>query len=157
MNWKEHLLLGFLFSIFFLMLMNYKFGWYKINIALLMTIIIICISTLVPDIDHENSILHQILLGFGLVFATIGVIGFSFFKDFFNWKPFVIYGVISSLFVFFIAQFASHRGFTHSIIFCLLYSSIIYLVIGFNLQNGIIAFVGCYTHLLLDKKPFKVI
>ena len=80
MNWKNHLIFGIIVSILFIIGMNIAFNWYDIfkfplNILFIAEmIIIILISPLVPDLDHENSRLHQLTLGFGLILFVLGLI-----------------------------------------------------------------------------------
>jgi len=162
MNWKQHLIGGFIISILFVVLMNWQFGWYPIKPVLLaQLILIIGISPLIPDLDHESSKLQQWLLGLGLIISAVGVIywmlvyfGLEILGE--GWQVLIVIGVVLAVAVFFNSQFANHRGFWHSISLCLIYAIFIFILTGFAYQLGIIAFIGCYSHLVLDGIPTKM-
>ena len=63
-NWKNHLGIGVILSLIFIVIMNLKFGWYDIKQLdiLLPLIAITLISPLVLDLDHEMGKLHQTFL-----------------------------------------------------------------------------------------------
>lgn len=155
MNYKQHLLFGIVILLLFIGFMHWKFSWYPITIIMYSQIILIMfISPLIPDLDHQNGKLSQIFLGSGLFIAFTGII-LWFISDTtsltFNWKPLIIIGVVLAFVTFITGQITKHRGFFHSILFCVVYGTIIWLITAFNLQLSILAFIGCFSHLIADK------
>lgn len=165
MNYKAHLIFGVILSIIFIVLLRWQFGWYDFEITNYIYIAQLClilgISPLVPDLDHEIGKLHQTFIAIGLLTAMIGLGGFFIFDKGYTligefWKPLLMWGIIIAAATFFFAQIAHHRGRVHSIPLCLLYGTVIGVVFGLNLQLGILAAFGCYTHLIADGIPFKM-
>lgn len=161
MNWKSHLIIGVLLSLIFVILTHSGLGWYSITPSTVVIVtLIILISPLIPDIDHEQGKLQQWLVGTGIIIALIGLIWF-FTEDIFNIqsiysKYVIVIGVVITTTFFFISQFAKHRGFIHTIQFCLIYGFLIFLITKFNIQFGVLGAFACWTHLIADKKPFKI-
>ncbi len=158
-TWQEHLSLGLLIEIPVLFLFFFKLGWFN-NINSIMIIIpIAIISPLVMDLDHKQGKLRDKLTDLGMIVSSIAVIlwyistkiqfklnGFEFYI------VFIILITTASRFVFY---FSHHRCFLHSIPFCFVYGTILYLL-TFDIQATIIGLIGSYTHLLGDKIPFKM-
>ncbi len=156
-NWKNHLGIGVILSLIFIIIMNLKFSWYDIKQLdiLLPLIIITLISPLVLDLDHEMGKLHQTFLLIGTIISLIGLY-FLFFSSI-NPKPIVAMGVLLFSLTFTIGYISSHRGFIHSISFCFLYSLIVVALTRLNIQLGIVGLIGSYSHLMADEIPFKLI
>jgi membrane-bound metal-dependent hydrolase YbcI (DUF457 family) len=83
-----------------------------------------------------------------------GIIGILMQMMFGLW--FLIGGFVIGATTHFGAQWAHHRGFMHSIPFCLIYAGIVFFVTGLNVQFSALSFVGSYSHLLLDGLPLKM-
>lgn len=163
MNWKAHGIIGILTSLLFIVGMNLKFGWYdfKNPIVLAQLIVIVGISGLVPDLDHENGKLHQWLIGIGLMIALVGVgylllvhYGLTVLGE--GYKVIIAVGVILTASTFFAGQIANHRGFWHSIPLCIIYGAVIFILTGARLEMGCVATIGCYSHLVADGVPLKM-
>lgn len=155
-NWKNHLGIGIILSLIFIIIMNLKFGWYDIkqlNIILPL-IAITWISPLVLDLDHEMGKLHQTFLLIGTIISLVGLY-FLFFNPSISWKPILTAGVLLFSLTFTLGYISSHRGFIHSISFCALYSLIIVMITKLNIQLGIVGFIGIYSHLAADGIPLK--
>ena len=151
MNWKQHLRIGVLSSGSFALLMAIVFGWFEFKFLTLLELgAVIIFSGLVPDLDHENGKLHQWLIGLGLLMALVGFGLFYFNEDY----TLVVYGVIIAAVIFFIGEFSNHRGRWHSIPACIAYGVVIGIVTSYEI--GLVAFVGCYSHLVADSVPFKI-
>ena len=143
--------------------MKYQFNWYVLTFALIAQIIlIITISPLIPDLDHEQGKLVQILMGTGFILALIGAIywwltthGLSMLGN--GWQTLLFGGLSLAGFTFLTTQILHHRGLLHSIVSCLIYGTAIFLITGFNYQLGSLATIGCYSHLVADKLFLKVI
>ena len=156
MNWKQHLRIGILSSGSFAILMAIFFGWFDYKFLTLLELgVVIFFSGLVPDLDHQSGKLHQWLIGLGLTMALIGF-GLTYFDStLINNQSLIILGVVIASSTFFVGKFSRHRGLWHSIPACIVYG----IIIGFatmNSQIGLIAFVGCYSHLVADNVPFKM-
>ena len=118
-------------------------------------------SALVPDLDHRESMGKNILDVLFLLAAifysyssicnqTVCIPDISMLKT-------ITIGVLSLLgayFLFFKFLKPRHRGITHSILFAVIYSLMVFLLYGFNL--AIAGLVGYLSHLLADKE-FKII
>lgn len=170
MNWKAHLIVGIIVSVVFAIGMWWALDWYQPSPLLYaQMVMIVGLSTLLPDIDHKKSKIGRLLTGIGLLIASIGILfaflvnkGIVFLVDTGEsimgnkWSGLVIVGIVLASIAFFTSELGTHRGFTHSIAFCVIIALIVLVLTKFNLQLGTLAFVGCYSHLLADKKPFKV-
>lgn len=150
-----------LVSLAFIIFMHWKFGWYALEPVLIAQIILIlAIGPLVPDIDHESGKLHKWLIGAGLFIAVAGLI-FYYLQNYGlllsggGWTTLLIAGLALAVATFLTSHFANHRGFWHSIPLCLLFGLVIYILVGFHFQLGVLGFVACYSHLLGDNTPFK--
>ncbi len=157
-NWKNHLGIGVILSLIFIVIMNLKFGWYDIKQLdiLLPLIAITLISPLVLDLDHEMGKLHQTFLLIGTILSLVGLY-FLFFNSTIAYKPILTAGVLLFSLTFTMGYLSSHRGFIHSISFCALYSLMIIALTKTNIQLGILGFIGSYSHLVADGIPGKVI
>ena len=153
MNWKAHLLIGMFICFAFVAIMNAMLGWYPISDPFIFTSILFLsfISPLVPDLDHSKGKLREWLIDIGIVITIVaGILWYIAFKYDFGIEIFRIITLISIgfvLFIFLISIFAQHRGFLHSIVFCIIYGGSISLL---NWQLGILAALGCFIHNLLD-------
>ena len=154
MNWKAHLSIGFLIALLFAIAMHVLLGWYTAPIAIVIGIPIALLSTLVLDLDHENGKLHNVLISIAFLVQAGGVLGILFQMMFGVWM--VLGGFVVGATTHFGAQWAHHRGFMHSIPFCLIYAVIIFFAMGLSIEIGTLAFVASYSHLLLDGLPFKM-
>lgn len=162
MNWRPHLFIGIIVSLVFAVFMHQKFGWYQLTpMIIAQAILIIGISPLIPDLDHENGKLHQVLMGIGLTIAFVGLVYWLLFGKGFNllsmtgWNNLIITGIILAFVTYTTAQVAHHRGFMHSILFCLLYSVSLYIIVGLSIQLALLGAIGCYSHLIADGIPLK--
>lgn len=169
MNWQRHLILGLVFSLAFILMANYYFGWYTLGEDLIYNIVflseaffVILISPIIMDLDHRNSKMTRNLLGLGLIVALSGVI-IQFLsvniEEIIFMKSYSLYiitfGILLSNVAFFSSYFFKHRGFYHSIPFAFLYSALISLF-TMSIQLGALGFIGTYLHLVGDKIPTKM-
>ncbi len=155
-NWKNHLIIGIIFSFVFVILTNWKLGWYDVKQldVLFPLIVITLISPLILDLDHEMGKLHQTFLLIGTITSLTGLY-FLFFTTL-NWKPILTIGVLLFSLTFIMGYILNHRGFTHSITFCILYSLMIVMLTK-SIQLGIVGLIGSYSHLMADEIPFKLV
>ena len=162
MNWKEHLIGGVILSFLFAIAMWYFFGWFGIAPFIVGQVIIIAmISPLVPDLDHEMGKLHQWVMAIGFVIALAGIIYWLLESQLglhlgSEWLRMIILGVLIAGASFFNANWSNHRGFWHSIPMAIIFGAVVTLIAGLNIQLGILAVVGFWSHLILDGEPFKI-
>ncbi len=162
MNWKKHLFYGIIIQLIFIFCFYYFFNWFNFTNPFILgqMLILIMISPLIPDLDHKMGKLHLWIMTLGFLIAFLGIIYWVLetktnlvIGD--DWIIFIVLGVIISGATFFNAHYSKHRGFWHSNPMGLIYGTIIILLTGGNLQLGVLAFIGFWSHLLLDKQPFK--
>lgn len=168
MNWKQHLTYGAILNFIFVGLMWYFFDWFGLEPFLVGQIIIISmLSPLVPDLDHEMGKLHQWIMAVGFVIAFAGITLFLLTSEFIttqnvtvdlsnSWVKMIIAGVLIAGISFFNANYSNHRGFWHSIPMAIIFGAIVTLIVGFNIQLGVLALFGFWTHLISDGIPFKI-
>ena len=100
-----------------------------------------------PDIDHPISVITKWFLNIGLSVAVVSL--------FIDNKQLLTFSVLFSFSVHIISRYSKHRGHIHSIMACLLYSAIIFYYTRY-IPITVIGIVGYYSHLYLDKIPFKI-
>jgi hypothetical protein len=143
-EWKTHLLLGTLLSVIFTITIL-VLGWAQTSTILIYAPIAVFIGTLLPDIDHHNGMLRTILLGTGILLAIAGL----------AIQPLLYVGLALAATAFIMPYIFPHRGFIHSITTAAIYGGIALLLTS-SLLIGEIAAFSFWTHLLLDKIPFKL-
>lgn len=142
-NWKTHLATGTILSVAFLGVLLWK-GWAQISIELLIAPVVVFVGTLLPDVDHHNGMLRTIVLGSGILIAIAGLKG-----------GFLLYvGLALAAIAFITPYIFAHRGVVHSIPVAVLYGVTVLWLTSSMLLGGLAAF-SFWTHLLLDKIPFK--
>jgi len=153
-SWKEHLAFSSLFEIAFILIMYFWKHWYlKLEfISIFQLLVIAFISPLILDLDHKQGKLREGLTFLGLMIGVVGVIGYYIGIDL---SILMVMGIAISAPAFLLFYITDHRGFIHSIPFCIIYSIGIYLILQ-NIQLAILGLLGSYTHLLGDKEPIKL-
>ena len=151
-SWIKHLKLGIFLEFIFILVVYFKFSWFQLTDVVYIVIISV-LSPLIMDMDHNQSKLSKTVNKLGLITIGIGLVLYYFNNNWFL----IIVGLLASFIASFTTSFVKHRGIIHSILFCLLYGGIIYLSIGDSYQLAILGLFGCYTHLLGDKLPFKLL
>lgn len=155
MNYKQHISLGISLQISFILIMILWKDWFRLsNIQdFFQILILICVTPLLCDLDHKHGKLREGVTFFGMMLGLIGVVGYFFGIELII---IMIYGIIISSFSHLIFYITKHRGFTHSITFCLIISLGVYFLTN-SYQFGLLSFVGCYSHLLGDNIFIKFI
>ena len=135
---------------------------FRFDLSLILTfkiILIMLISPLIIDLDHPNGKLRNVTTAIGLIIANYGLLLWFLAQDVIfknvNYISSMVLGIEISTIAFFVAFFFKHRGFIHSIIFCLIYGLILYAMLN-NVYISIIGVIGCYTHLVVDNVKFKI-
>ncbi len=159
-GYKIHILISLMVSSVFVWLMHNYYAWYGITPTLIASVlVIIALSAIVSDIDSRHSRIHNILIGAGLGIAMIGVsctylLDHGYIIRGYGWENLIVWGVALAGFTFFAARLSKHRGIMHSIPFCIVYSIVISILTDYQL--GVLALVGCYIHLCIDKDYLKL-
>jgi hypothetical protein len=104
---------------------------------------IIIIYSILPDLDHENSIIRKLTNIFGFLVIILYIICFFYYRN--NIYLYTIIGI--SIFLLSL-YFLTHRGLLHSILGSLLLS--LPLLIITNYWFVILAFISYNTHLFID-------
>ena len=101
------------------------------------------LSALVPDLDHSSSKGRQLL-------DKVVVAGSLLFFAFLQNALFFALGIIAVYFIIFTFFKPQHRGITHSLVACFVFSVLIYFMFNFNF--AVAGLVGYTSHLLADKE-----
>lgn len=157
MQWRSHALIGFVAAALF----TYLISGTSNPLLLLVLSLFGLISALVPDLDHNDSKGKKILdLGIvGVVSSSllISSCGGSLCIPGINSIQSMIVSALAifgAYFLFFLFLKPKHRGITHSIIACFVYTVLIYVIFGF--QFAVAGFFGYFSHLSADMH-FKLI
>ena len=152
MNWKKHLLWGSIVGLIPAVFFCYKNLSLPFDEWILLTAIIL-LSPLVCDLDHHNGKLKNLSISLAITALIVGtlisVIGSNQVNNL------IIISVIVLSIVNFTPYVFKHRGFIHSISFIIIYATIIGIM-TMNYRYSIISFLGAWSHLWLDKIPFKI-
>lgn len=142
-SYKQHLFFGFV-SVCLYLVVAYSFFGVKYSVFdVLYFTILTAIFSLFPDIDSDSSKIRK-FVNFGLILVCLGCVGYYFFV-FKN--PMFIWIGVSSVIGIGLLYFTSHRGFTHSIIASLIFTS---PFLYFGIQYFAVSFIAYLSHLLLD-------
>jgi len=154
-SYKNHFLFGIAFEIPFIIGMYIWKNWY-FNFKFLFVfqlLVIIVISPLIIDLDHRHGKLREAVTFLGLVISLVGVAGYYFTIDL---NILMVFGIIIASAAHLTFYITKHRGFLHSIPFCILYGGMVYYILE-SYQLGLLAILGSYTHLMADKLFIKFI
>jgi len=139
MNWIIHLIAGIIFAAIAMSVLGLKESY-------LLIFLLIPFYALISDIDHKNSKITWIGLGFSLILCLLGLFYQSMFL---NVGVGLLAVVLISVFVF------EHRGFTHSLVFgAIICAPILYY---FSFTEFAIVYLVFYSHLLMDGLFFKIL
>lgn len=149
MDHKNHLILGVLSSIIFIVILYFWLGFFTdITIYLFLQILLLLfISPLFADLDHRHGKLREWGTVFGLFSSLFGVI--------FDKSNITKFGVFIASFAYLLCYTTKHRGFTHTIWFTFVYGFLVYYITK-NIQLSILGIFSYYTHLICDKLWYKL-
>jgi len=147
MNRSGHLLTGYITGLTFIIITYFSIGWFADYSILNMIIwlFVIGMYSLVCDLDHKMSTITWLFVGF----SVIGLV-YGFLFD----MTIAYYSFGLLLFTFICAQLFPHRGFIHSISFCILASIPLFFIFG--LPVATLGLASAYSHLIADDEPFKL-
>lgn len=158
MNYKAHIIFGFIISLIVGFILYYFKIYYPIiTLSYIITIpIIVFIYSQLPDIDHRESIIRWIVTSFTLIFSVY-ILGRYFYQYLMNLSPkifdiFIILILLIILSLIWILPKISpnlfgHRKKFHTILFGILLSL---PLLYFNYIYFIVAFISYLSHLILD-------
>jgi len=153
-SWKKHLGVGLIIELIVFLILFFGFNWFDINLNMIIKLIIIAfISPLVLDLDHKHGKLRESVTFIGLYIGLAGVLCWLF--KILNYTIIMVIGIIVSVLSHLTFYYTKHRGFIHSIPFCLLFGYFVYMIL-LDYKLALFGLIGCYTHLIADKKPFKM-
>lgn len=147
MNYKEHLGLGIALQLALLTIIFYYdknvFTLYNLGFILVFMII----NPLFCDLDHREAKLREWVTAFAFIVGLIGLTIHAYVL--------IEYAIYFGAFGYLIYYTTSHRGYMHSIPFCLAYG----LIVAWFMKDYfyfIFCSFGCYTHMIGDKLYFKL-
>lgn len=153
-NFKEHLIFGFLTAAVLTHFIDQS-----LNLAsheILLSGLAVAVGAVIPDIDHKKAYVHRAVKSFISISLGLSTMILS------PWKTH--YSFILGLTIFLIVFTAisrskiTHRGFTHSISFMTIISSVAIISGVLALSTavpGLALGLGVFSHLLLDRE-FKM-
>lgn len=150
MNYKQHFLVGILFSIAALFLLNRTI----VSLDSFFLILICAIFALLPDVDHDlskgkqlldySSIFFSFVVSYSLSCSSLCSLSVSLLAQIV--KNALI--LIGGYFVFIRFFKPKHRGITHSLSFSALLGALLYFLFGFDFS--FFATLGYVSHLIAD-------
>jgi membrane-bound metal-dependent hydrolase YbcI (DUF457 family) len=153
-DFTEHVLFGFLTAA----MASY---FLKQNIALgvpeaTASSIAVVIGSVLPDVDHKKAYVHRAVKAFSSIGAGVFAVVFLPFEIHYNFV--VAAAAFLTVYIGFSTIKMTHRGFTHSVSFAAIISSIAVISSVFLLGSpapGVAAGLGLLSHLVLDQE-FKL-
>jgi hypothetical protein len=154
-DFKGHLLGGTIVSIVYIALLvalHAGLVFSLFNIAAMLLVVLI--SPLLPDIDLGDSKIVQWFTGAGLLSIAIGIALLLLKMN--GYLALLLGGEGLAGITFVVSQRAHHRGWIHTVQFCLAWGIAVFLITKINIWIGLLAFLGSWSHLWLDHTPFKI-
>lgn len=153
-DFNEHVLFGFLMAA---VTLYFADGFVVMSSTdTVISAVAVFVGAVLPDIDHTNSYVHRAVKSFVCVCAGLGLFLLLPLEPSARFAVAATgflgsYGAISSLKI-------RHRGFTHSISFCVIVTALVYIGGVLLLSSGlpgVAAGVGLSSHLVMDRE-FKL-
>lgn len=150
-DFKEHVLFGLLtaavLSYFVKELMSLT------SIEVFLGAMAVFLGSIIPDVDHKRSYIHRSVKSFTSIAA--GVFAAFMVPLDIQFRYLAALTVFLTVYTGFSAVRIKHRGFTHSLTFCILVTStavVLSSVFLYTLIPGIALGIGLLSHLLLDRE-----
>lgn len=154
-NFTQHVVFGLLAASVTMYLLDSYFTLDQTSLAL--TSVAFIVGSVLPDVDHDKAYAHKgakVLISLGSAVATV------------LYAPVPIHlglaaaaGVFTFTYVAFDSISMSHRGFTHSLSFAAIITSIGVIAAVYLIATplpGLALMIGTLSHLLLDRE-FKLV
>lgn len=142
-----HVIIGLIFCTLFIGLSHFFWGWFDFFKwkTYVITIPIILIYCLLPDIDHESGTITWYMFAVGIICAIIGT--------FLN--KLLLYFSLTLLVITFVSvKFTKHRGIIHSLTVGIIFSAPLYFI--FSAEYAMLGFFAYYSHLVGDGYLLKL-
>lgn len=114
------------------------------------SVLAVFIGSLIPDIDHKKSYIHRAVKS--VVSLALGALAFTLPSGI-GMKYLLGLLVFLSVHLFVSDMKIRHRGFTHSLSFCMIAFSLFTIAVVLSMGSAVpgIAFgIGLFSHLMLD-------
>lgn len=155
MDYKAHLLIGFISAAIVILITHFAFGWFTFDIKTIVSLIIIAyVYSLLPDLDHSLSTITWNFIAASLILLSLGILN-DYVPFFYSSKVLIFTGLALLTLTFVCAQWAGHRGPIHTIWAGAIFSIPLYLILS-SWTFCLIGFVCFYSHLCADGEPFKI-
>jgi membrane-bound metal-dependent hydrolase YbcI (DUF457 family) len=149
-DFTEHVIFGLLSAAIVAFLL--KGNMALTDMEIIASSIAVVIGSVLPDIDHQNAYVHRAVKAFSAIGAALLSIILLPFPVHVN---FVMAAMIFiGVYIGFSKIKMKHRGFTHSIIFTVIVSSLSVVAAVILLSSpvpGIAVGLGIFSHLILDQ------
>ncbi len=149
--YKRHLVAG-LFSFFFLFVVFRAAELALSPLVWFFSLLACLFGSLFPDVDSKSSKIHRIIADLIVVAIAVIIIAYTF-DDFFTMLWLLLIWFLVSISV--LKTPLKHRGAVHTIwtatVFGLIVGAISQVSIG-SFVPGFFAFLGYFSHLILDRK-----
>ncbi len=150
-DFKEHALFGLLFAVIIVYIFDEIINLTLIDV--LAGSLAVFVGSILPDIDHKRSYVHRAVKSFTSISAGVLtglVVPFNAYQRY-------VAGLIAFIVIYtlFSSIKLKHRGFTHTLTFCIIVTSLGVVLSGIFLHTVIPGFalgVGLLSHLLLDRE-----
>lgn len=148
-DFTEHVLFGFLAAATMSYFAKDMLVLQPVEVAV--SAIAVVVGSVLPDIDHKNSYVHRAVKAFTSIGGAVAVLVVVPLPIHVRFS--LAAAVFLAIYVLFSHIKMEHRGFTHTISFCISMSSIavmLSLTTVYSVVPGVAAGVGLASHLLLD-------
>jgi hypothetical protein len=131
--------------------------WFDFNLkSVFVMCCIIFLYSLLPDIDHKNSTITWLFIGFSIIGLVWGLLVLLMKQDYTRGLLLLGVGIVFLISIYVCANYFKHRGLIHSIPIGILAAIPLLFIFFFQIQYSIMGFVAWYSHLLGDGYLFKI-
>jgi len=153
-----HIIFAFVLCFAFILVVG-ALGWELFSFSaksIIVMVAIIFLYSLLPDIDHKNSTITWLFIGFSIIGLIWGLLVLLMKQDYTRGLMLIVLGVTFLIAIYVCANYFKHRGFIHSLIVGLLAVLPLVFIFFFQVQYVIVGFISWYSHLLGDGFLFKI-
>lgn len=153
-GYTKHIFFSLVLVTLGILVLNYYLDYFPFGIIdILILLPIIILYAMLPDIDHPNSRIRQIMLTFfSVVFViTLGVIAFMVWHEMSKLYIYMALGVgVFEVVVLLAILSVKHRGSIHTPLAGALFALPVLYIFKFNWLYYLVAWVSYMGHLVLD-------
>jgi len=152
-----HIIFGFVLCFVFILIAGaLELEWFDFGAKSLgIMACIILLYSLLPDIDHKNSTVTWLFLGFAILGLIWGLLVLLMKQDYSRGLLIIVVSLVFLISIYVCANYFKHRGVIHSLLVGLLASIPLYFIFFFEIQYPLIGLIAWYSHLLGDGFLFK--